>query len=83
MTKIRRHKIVYAGFLAITKQYKLIVCMLTFLVGNGARGLASRLAGSLAFTAATFSSTCFQVGFIDGIDMFHLKVLLPLTLPYL
>ena len=57
--------------------------ILASLVCDSAAGFASRLAGSLAFTAATFSSTCFQVGFIDGIDMFHLKVLLPLKLRYL
>jgi len=41
------------------------------LVGNAAAGLASRLAGSLALTAAAVLSAVAQVASLDGNDMLH------------
>ena len=41
------------------------------LVGNAAAGLASRLAGSLALTAAAVLSAVAQVASFDGNDMLH------------
>ena len=42
-----------------------------FLIGNAAAGLAGRLAGSLAFAAATVLGAFTQVAGFDGLDMFH------------
>jgi hypothetical protein len=44
---------------------------LALLVGNATAGLASRLAGGLALTAAAVSSAIAQVTSLDGLDMFH------------
>jgi hypothetical protein len=41
------------------------------LVGNAAAGLASRLAGSLALTAAAVLSTVAQIASFNGNDMLH------------
>ena len=45
------------------------------LVGNAAAGLASRLAGSLALTAAAVLSAVAQVASFNGNDMLHGKYL--------
>ena len=44
---------------------------LALLVCNAAAGLASRLAGGLALTAAAVLSAVAQVAGLDGLDMFH------------
>ena len=41
------------------------------LVGNAAAGLASRLAGSLALTAAAVLSAVAQITSLNGDDMLH------------
>ena len=45
------------------------------LVGDAAAGLASRLAGSLALTAAAVLSTVAQIASLNGNDMLHGKYL--------
>ena len=45
------------------------------LIANRAAGLASRLAGSLAFAAATGFLRLLQIRFIYGLDMLHTKYL--------
>ena len=52
--------------------------MLALLVCNGARGLARRLAGSLALAAATLSSRSLEVFVIDSLDVLHNNILLNL-----
>ena len=44
---------------------------LALLVSNAAAGLASRLAGGLAFAAAAVLSAVAQVAGFNGLDMFH------------
>ena len=44
---------------------------LALLVCNAAAGLASRLAGGLALTAAALDSAVAQVAGLDGLDVFH------------
>ena len=41
------------------------------LVGDGAAGLASGLAGCLAFAAAAVGQRVLQAGLLDGFDMLH------------
>jgi hypothetical protein len=45
--------------------------VLTFLVGNRAGSFAGRLAGGLAFAAAALRAGFFQIGFVNGFNMFH------------
>ena len=49
----------------------LLVLALALLVCNTAAGLASRLAGGLALTAATVLSAVAQVTGLDRLNMFH------------
>jgi hypothetical protein len=44
---------------------------LALLIGNTAAGLASRLAGSLAFAAAAILRAVTQIAGLDCLDMFH------------
>ena len=48
---------------------------LALLIGDAAAGLASRLAGSLALTAAAVLSAVAQVASFNGNDMLHRKYL--------
>ena len=50
---------------------QLLFLVLALLIGDTAAGLASRLAGSLALTAATVLSTVAQIAGLNGHDMFH------------
>ena len=45
--------------------------VLALLIGNTAAGLASRLAGSLALTAAALLGALAQIAGLDGLDVFH------------
>ena len=53
----------------------LSVGVLTLLVGDAAAGLACRLAGSLALTAAAVFSAVAQIASLNGNDMLHGKYL--------
>ena len=44
---------------------------LALLIGDAAAGLASRLAGSLALTAAALLGALAQIAGLDGLDVFH------------
>ena len=50
---------------------KLLFLVLALLVSNGAGGLASRLAGSLALAAAALGSGFFQIAFVERLYVFH------------
>ena len=58
---------------------KLFACfagiVLAFLVGNGARGFASGLAGSLAFAAAALCAGFFKICVVNSFDVFHYVIL--------
>ena len=45
--------------------------LLALLIGDTAAGLASRLAGSLALTAATILCALAQIAGLNGLDMLH------------
>ena len=51
--------------------FRLQLLALAGLVGNAAAGLASRLAGSLALTAAAVLGAVAQIAGLDGNDMLH------------
>ena len=57
--------------LAIAAGENLIVLVGAALVGDGAAGLASALAGALAFAATTMSQGLTQAGLRNGLDMLH------------
>ena len=57
------------SLISISKVFLFVAFAL--LVGNGAGGLAGRLAGSLALATTTLGSSFFQVGFIQSFDVFH------------
>ena len=48
-----------------------LLLILALLVGNAAAGLAGRLAGSLAFAAATLLGALAQVTGLKSLDSFH------------
>ena len=50
--------------------------LLALLVSNGAGGLASRLAGSLALAAAALCSALFKIGFVNSLYVFHFLFIL-------
>ena len=52
-------------------QQKLLVGLLARLVGNAAAGLASALAGSLAFAATAMHQGLLQARILDSFDMLH------------
>ena len=49
----------------------MLLLFFALLVGNGAGGLAGRLAGGLTFAAAALYSAFLQVGLIQSLNMFH------------
>ena len=59
-----------AAFLGM--QLLALLGALALLVCNAAAGLASRLAGGLALTAATVLGAVTQVASLDRLDMFHI-----------
>ena len=44
------------------------------LVGDGAGGFAGGLAGSLALAAAALGSGFFEIGAVEGLDVFHFRI---------
>ena len=50
---------------------QLLFLVLALLIGDTAAGLASRLAGSLALTAATILCALAQIAGLNGLDMLH------------
>ena len=50
---------------------QLLFLVLALLIGDTAAGLASRLAGSLALTAATFFCAFAEVTGLDGLNSLH------------
>ena len=58
-------------------QQKLLVGLLARLVGNAAAGLASALAGSLAFAAAAVQQALSHVAGLESLDVLH-KTVTPL-----
>jgi len=55
----------------VTPNCCLFVFLRALLVGNGAGGLAGRLAGSLAFAAAALNGAFLQVSFVQSLYVFH------------
>ena len=49
----------------------LLILILAFLIGNAAAGLASRLAGGLAFSATALFGAFAQITCFNGFDSFH------------
>ena len=45
--------------------------LFALLIGDGARGLAGGLAGSLAFAAAALSRRGFEILLVHGLNVFH------------
>ena len=52
-------------------QLRLLFLALALLIGDTAAGLAGRLAGSLALTAATVLRAVAQIASLDRFDMLH------------
>ena len=48
-----------------------LLCVLALLVGNAAAGLAGRLAGGLALTAAAVFGAVAQATSLESLDSFH------------
>ena len=55
---------------------KLLVAVFALLVGDGAGGLAGRLAGGLAFAAATLHGAFAEVLRVQRFDVFHCHIFL-------
>ena len=55
----------------------LLILVLALLVGDGAGGLAGRLAGGLALAAAALDGGFLEVRAVDRLDMFH-RILPPI-----
>ena len=53
------------------KVARLLISVLALLICNRARSLASGLAGSLAFAAATLGSAFLQVSLVQSLDLLH------------
>ena len=53
------------------RRRQIFLLVLTLLICNAAAGLASRLAGGLAFAAAAILSAVAQITSLDGLNMFH------------
>ena len=58
----------------------LLILVLALLVGDAAAGLASRLAGGLAFAAAAVLGALAQIAGLDGLNMLHGRFLLMIIL---
>ena len=53
------------------KKFKLVLLVLALLVSNTARGLASRLAGSLALAASAVLCAVAKISGLDSLNVFH------------
>ena len=55
------------------RRESVVLCsVFALLVSNSAAGLASGLAGCLAFAAAAVLLACAEIAGLDGLDVFHI-----------